>query len=169
MRPDPLRYIRQMGEVDDAAAEDAASMSEDSGPAARDDAVGDHRGVGARHTTSPAGIVAFVFTDLEDSTRRWEEDPEAMKADVAWHLALVDDVVTRHGGRRALEQATAPVHGRPDVPAMAVHVDLAGMDGHPHPQRVRPLPGGLVHGGLEVHRRGQRVGRPHERGDRAVP
>ena len=83
--------IRQMGEVDDAGVSDAAPMSDASGPRAEDGAVSDHRRVG-HLTTSPAGIVAFVFTDLEDSTRRWEEDPEAMKADVARHLALIDDV-----------------------------------------------------------------------------
>ena len=53
---------------------------------------------------NPAGIVAFVFTDLEGSTRRWEDDAHTMRADVACHLALIDEVSTRHGGRRAPEQ-----------------------------------------------------------------
>jgi predicted ATPase/class 3 adenylate cyclase/DNA-binding CsgD family transcriptional regulator len=157
------RNIRQMGEVDDAGVRHAAPMSNAQGPPARDGAVGDHRGVGDHHTTSPAGIVAFVFTDLEDSTRRWEEDPEAMKADVARHLALVDDVVARHGGRRALEQgagdSTVAAFTRASH-ALAAAVDLqaamhqATWQG-PDPLRVRVA----VHAGeVDVDHRGGFVG-----------
>ena len=28
----------------------------------------------------PSGTVTFLFTDIEGSTRRWESDPEAMRA-----------------------------------------------------------------------------------------
>jgi hypothetical protein len=31
----------------------------------------------------PAGTVTFLFTDIEGSTRRWEQDPEVMAADLA--------------------------------------------------------------------------------------
>jgi class 3 adenylate cyclase len=154
--------IRQMGEVDDAGVSDAAPMSDASGPRAEDGAVSDHRRVG-HLTTSPAGIVAFVFTDLEDSTRRWEEDPEAMKADVARHLALIDDVVARHGGRRALEQGAgdstvAAFTRASDALAVAVALQTAmhqatwqGSD----PLRVRVA----VHAGeVDVDHRGGYVG-----------
>src|SRR2546423_626049 len=39
----------------------------------------------------PSGTVTFLFTDIEGSTRRWEENPQAMKADIAVHDALVRD------------------------------------------------------------------------------
>jgi predicted ATPase/class 3 adenylate cyclase len=45
-------------------------------------------GVGV--TGQPSGTVTFLFTDIEGSTRRWERDSDAMRADLALH----DDVVT---------------------------------------------------------------------------
>jgi class 3 adenylate cyclase len=35
----------------------------------------------------PSGTVAFLFTDLESSTRLWEEYPEAMREALARHDA----------------------------------------------------------------------------------
>ena len=29
---------------------------------------------------APSGVVTFLFTDIEGSTRRWETDAEAMRA-----------------------------------------------------------------------------------------
>ncbi len=29
---------------------------------------------------APSGVVTFLFTDIEGSTRRWEADPDAMRA-----------------------------------------------------------------------------------------
>src|SRR5258705_13566081 len=46
----------------------------------------------------PIGTVTFLFTDLEGSTRLWEEDREAMAAAVARHDALLEDASGRHGG-----------------------------------------------------------------------
>jgi predicted ATPase/class 3 adenylate cyclase len=46
----------------------------------------------------PSGTVTFLFTDLERSTRLWEEDPKAMRTAMARHDALLEDAITRHGG-----------------------------------------------------------------------
>jgi predicted ATPase/class 3 adenylate cyclase len=46
----------------------------------------------------PLGTVTFLFTDLESSTRRWQDHPEAMKAGLARHDAIVRDAVESHGG-----------------------------------------------------------------------
>ncbi len=46
----------------------------------------------------PSGTVTFLFTDLEGSTRLWEEHPEAMKAALARHDAILRDAIERHGG-----------------------------------------------------------------------
>jgi predicted ATPase/DNA-binding CsgD family transcriptional regulator len=52
----------------------------------------------------PTGIVAFVLTDLEGSTRQWERSPDAMAADLSRHLTIVDEVCERWDGQRAAEQ-----------------------------------------------------------------
>jgi len=46
----------------------------------------------------PTGTVTFLFTDLEGSTRLWEDDPDAMSAAMVRHDALLDDAITSHGG-----------------------------------------------------------------------
>ncbi|MGH9036680.1 MAG: BTAD domain-containing putative transcriptional regulator, partial [Acidimicrobiia bacterium] len=43
--------------------------------------------------------VAFLFTDIAASTRRWEGDPEAMAADLARHDKLLTEACERTGGR----------------------------------------------------------------------
>jgi predicted ATPase/class 3 adenylate cyclase len=42
--------------------------------------------------------VTIVFTDLEDSTRRWEDDPDIMDAALARHDAILHAEVERFGG-----------------------------------------------------------------------
>jgi predicted ATPase/class 3 adenylate cyclase len=46
----------------------------------------------------PTGTVTFLFTDLEGSTRLWEEHPEAMKGALARHDALLRAAVGSHRG-----------------------------------------------------------------------
>jgi predicted ATPase/class 3 adenylate cyclase len=46
----------------------------------------------------PSGTVTFLFTDIEGSTRLWEEHPEAMKAALARHDELLRDAIEAQGG-----------------------------------------------------------------------
>jgi len=46
----------------------------------------------------PSGIVTFLFTDLEGSTRLWEEHPEAMQVALARHDAIVEGAIATCGG-----------------------------------------------------------------------
>jgi predicted ATPase/class 3 adenylate cyclase len=46
----------------------------------------------------PSGTVTFLFTDLEGSTRHWEERPEAMRAALARHDAILEEAIAGHGG-----------------------------------------------------------------------
>ncbi len=46
----------------------------------------------------PTGTVTFLFTDIEGSTMRWEQYPEAMRTALARHDTLLRSVMTSHGG-----------------------------------------------------------------------
>jgi predicted ATPase/class 3 adenylate cyclase len=46
----------------------------------------------------PTGTVTFLFTDLEGSTRLWEEYPEAMKEALARHDEILRDAIAVHNG-----------------------------------------------------------------------
>ncbi len=46
----------------------------------------------------PGGTVTFLFTDVEDSMRLWEEAPTEMAAALQVHDGIVRDTIERHGG-----------------------------------------------------------------------
>ena len=46
----------------------------------------------------PSGVVTFLFTDVEGSTRRWENDADAMRAALAAHDEVLRQVIEAHGG-----------------------------------------------------------------------
>ena len=52
----------------------------------------------------PTGTVTFLLTDVEGSSRRWEDGPEAMAAAIARHYDLLDEAIAGHGGVRPVEQ-----------------------------------------------------------------
>ena len=46
----------------------------------------------------PTGMVTFLFTDLEGSTRLWEEHPDAMRDALARHDKVLRAVIDGHSG-----------------------------------------------------------------------
>ncbi|THK33721.1 adenylate/guanylate cyclase domain-containing protein [Ensifer sp. MPMI2T] len=89
----------------------------------------------------PSGIVTFLLSDVEGSTRLWEGDEEAMGAAIARHYELLDAAITLHGGVRPVEQGEGDsVVGAFAEPSDAVAAAL-------HAQRTfadEPWPGGQV-------------------------
>ena len=47
---------------------------------------------------APSGVVTFLFTDVEGSTRRWEADAEGMRAALAAHDEVLSRVIEAHAG-----------------------------------------------------------------------
>ena len=47
---------------------------------------------------APSGVVTFLFTDVEGSTRRWEADADGMRAALAAHDEMLRNAIEAHGG-----------------------------------------------------------------------
>ena len=52
----------------------------------------------AMTAAAPSGVVTFLFTDIEGSTRRWEADADAMRAALAAHDEVLRTAIEAHGG-----------------------------------------------------------------------
>src|SRR5215216_522705 len=46
----------------------------------------------------PTGTVTFLFTDIEGSTRLWEQRPVEMQAALSRHDAVLRQAIEAHGG-----------------------------------------------------------------------
>ncbi len=79
----------------------------------------------------PAGTVTFLFTDLEGSTRLWEEHPEAMKGALARHDEILRGAVAANGGTMVKTTGDGHPRGVPDrarrgsTAALAIRAELA--------------------------------------------
>ena len=47
---------------------------------------------------APSGVVTFLFTDVEGSTRRWENDADGMRVALAAHYTVLRKAIEAHGG-----------------------------------------------------------------------
>jgi len=54
--------------------------------------------VSANPAAAPSGVVTFLFTDVEGSTRRWEADADAMRAALAAHDEVLRKAIAAHDG-----------------------------------------------------------------------
>ncbi|HMA36178.1 MAG TPA: tetratricopeptide repeat protein [Chloroflexia bacterium] len=113
----------------------------------------------------PSGTVTFLFTDIEGSTRLWEEYPAAMRGALARHDRLVRQAIEAHGGYvfktigDAFCAAFAQAH--PAVlAAVAAQQALAGEPwGETGPLRARMA----LHSGVAELREGDYFGPPLNR------
>jgi hypothetical protein len=89
----------------------------------------------------PSGVVTFLFTDVEGSTRRWEANAHAMRAALAAHDEVLRKAIEAHG------------HNRPYRPTGLARPPSATREGPPGtsdaPITVGPL---LDPGRLAAHR-----------------
>jgi class 3 adenylate cyclase len=47
---------------------------------------------------APSGVVTFLFTDIEGSTRRWESDADGMRSALVMHDTVLRAAIEEHGG-----------------------------------------------------------------------
>ena len=72
---------------------------------------------------SLAAATTFLFTDIEGSTRLWEQKPEQMSAALAWHDGIARSAMEKHGG--LLVKTTGDgVHAAFDDPLAALAASL---------------------------------------------
>src|SRR4051794_21254705 len=91
----------------------------------------------------PRGTVTFFYTDLEGSTRQWEQQPAAMRAAVDRHMTLLRRAIQAHLGhvfRTTGDGLCAAFTTAPDALSAAVEAQRA-VQGEPWgktgPLRVR--------------------------------
>ena len=93
-------------------------------------------------TPPPTGTVTFLFTDIEGSTRLWEEHPKGMRTALALHDRLLRDTIAGGGGyvfATGGDGFAAAFQRAGDALVVAVEAqrDLAAQDWGDVPVRVR--------------------------------
>ena len=58
----------------------------------------------------PEGVITFLFTDVEGSTRLWEESPETMRAALVIHDEVIESSSVEHNGVPVKERGEGDSH-----------------------------------------------------------
>jgi class 3 adenylate cyclase len=84
-------------------------------------------------TSPPTGTVTFLFTDIEGSTRLWEEDPAGMEGALADHDAVLRQAIEVHAGHifKTIGDAFCTAFSTPSD-ALAAAFDAPRADGPAH-------------------------------------
>jgi len=83
-----------------------------------------------------SGVLTFLFTVIEGSTRRWDTDAHGMRAALAAHDVLLRDTVAAHNGWlfKHTGDGVCAVFASPqsavDAAAAAAGAGIAGAHGH---------------------------------------
>jgi predicted ATPase/class 3 adenylate cyclase len=88
--------------------------------------------------SEPATVTTFLFTDIEGSTRLWEEDPERMRPALARHDAIARAAV--EGNRGTVVKMTGDgVHAAFQDPLDAIHATLQIQQALADPQQTHGM------------------------------
>src|SRR5215212_4058494 len=89
----------------------------------------------------PTGTVTFLFTDIEGSTRKWEQHPQAMKAALDRHDAILRGAIASSGGvvvQTAGDSYAAPFPTAPPALAAALSAQRE-LQAEPWPEEIGDL------------------------------
>ena len=102
-------------------------------------------------TARPSGTITFLFTDIEGSTRLWEQHPDLMQGAFRQQEALLRQAIASHGGYAykmigdAFQAAFATASAALDAAVAAQRALYAAAWSTPRPLRVRmALDSGVV-------------------------
>ena len=112
--------------------------------------------------TRPAGTVTFLFTDIEGSTRLWQEAPDAMAAALARHDAVVRGAIEAHHGQVFATggDGFAAVFERASDAVAAANEAQAGLAAEPWSPNAEIRARMGIHTGEAVERDGDYFGPP---------
>jgi predicted ATPase/class 3 adenylate cyclase len=111
------------------------------------------------NTVPPSGVVAFLFTDVEGSTRLWETNPTETSRAIAIHDGMLRETITSHHGHvfstggDAFCAAFSSVSDALEA-GIAAQLRLVGLEVGGEPLRVRMA----VHAGEAYERDGDYFG-----------
>ena len=105
---------------------------------------------------APSGTVTFLFTDIEGSTRLWDEQPAGMRVALARHDEILRSAVVAHGGHVFATggDGFAAAFGRARDAVQAALAGQAGLAGEPWPDEVPVCVRMGLHTGEAVERGG---------------
>jgi predicted ATPase/class 3 adenylate cyclase len=113
----------------------------------------------------PGGTVTFLFTDIEGSTRLWENAPDAMRVAMARHDALMRTVIATHRGsvfKTIGDAFCAAFHTASDALNAALAAQLAlNAEAWPEPVTLRVRM--ALHTGVPESRNNDYFGQPLNR------
>jgi predicted ATPase/class 3 adenylate cyclase len=117
-----------------------------------------------------SGVVTFLFTDIEGSSRLWERDPERMRPAMTRHDALAEDVVQRHHGV-LVDTAGDGIYAVFDDPLDALQASVQLQRALPEIEAATGISLSArcgLHAGIDESRSGEFVGREVSRAARIM-
>ena len=88
-----------------------------------------------------SGTLTFLFTDIEESSRLWDESPEPMRQALTTHNEILIGAIGDHGGTIVKDRGDgflAVFNGAPDACGAAL-LAQRGLAGVPWDEAIEPL------------------------------